>query len=286
MAEQSFNVDPHASAPTLEQSAAKVDAEAAARAAAEGDTTPSRPDWLPEQFTSVAEYTKSAAETRAALTKAQQELAELKKGQQPPAETKPATTTASTEQTPQTEADKAAAAAATKAGVDLTPFNTEFSEKGDVSEESRAKLAESLKGVLGDNARALVDQYVEGSKATVTNHHNAIFGEAGGKDGYGELVRWASTGLPKAEVEAYNKAMDSDPNTALLAVRNLKNAYEKANGRAPRLVQGDTSLGGALQGVQPFASAFEQNKAVQDPKYSKDPAYRASVISRMLVSKF
>jgi hypothetical protein len=279
--EQTFNVDPHAAAPTLEQQAAALDKAAAEKAAATPDAN-GRPDWLPEQFKSIDDYVKSATDTRAELTRAQQKLAELEKGKQSPAEPPK---TEGAEVPPQTEADKAAAEAVKAAGLDVSKFSSEFSSTGDVSEESRAALAESLKGTLGENARALVDQYIEGSKATAANARNAAFTEAGGEEAYGKMIEWAKTGLTADQIKAYNKAVegsDADINSRLLAIRGLRASYEKVNGRDPSLVKGANASPSA--DIQPFASAHEQTQAINDPRYKKDPDYRAKVLQRILAS--
>ena len=284
MAEVTFNVDPHENAPTLQQQSDALDKAAAEKAAATPDAN-GRPDWLPEQFKSIDDYVKSATDTRAELTRAQQKLAELEKGKTPdPAEKPPETTTEGTE-APQTEADKAAAEAVKAAGLDVSKFTEEFNSTGDVAEESRAALAKALEGQFGDKARALVDQYIEGSKASANNARNAAFTEAGGEDAYGKMVEWARTGLKPAEVEAYNKAVEgpgADINTRLMAIRSLRASFEKVNGRAPSLIMGENAS--TATGIQPFASVHEQTQAINDPRYAKDPDYRAAVLKRILAT--
>jgi len=278
MAEVTFNVDPHADAPTLQQQSDAQDKAAAEKAAAASAASSDRPDWLPTQFKSIDDYVKSATDTRAELTRAQQRLAELEKGEKP--STSPDTVEGAPEVTPN-DPDKAAAEAVKAAGLDVSKFAEEFSTTGDVAEENRAAIAKALEGQFGDKARALVDQYIEGSKATVTNLRNAAFNEAGGEESYGKMTEWAKASLKPAEIAAYNKAVDSgDANSMLLAIRGLRSSYEKANGRSPNLLKGENvSTAGS---VQPFMSVHEQTQAINDPRYKKDPDYRAAVLKRML----
>jgi hypothetical protein len=296
--EQTYNLDT-GKGPSLEEEAAAQDA--AAAKAAEGKPNPDRPDWLPEQFKSVEDFVKSQQDGRAEITRLQQELAALKKtGEKPaaPTEEKPA-------EKPATEGDKPAAAekaveeltkapveeqqkaaedALSKAGIDTTPFSDEFAKTGDVTEEGRAKIAEALKAQFGDQARALVDQFIDNSKAAATNYRNTAMQEAGGEDGYNAMTAWAKASMKPEEIAAYNKVVESgDINATLLAIRGLKQSYEKANGRVPNLSSGDNSAAPAAD-LAPFESAKQMVDAINDPRYKTDPAYRAQVAKRINAS--
>jgi len=265
---------PPAAPPTLEESAAVVDAAAAKRAA---DTAAaSRPDWLPPQFTTLDDYVKSATDTKAELTRAQQELAALKKGKEPAADGAPPP------ELPKAPEDAAAAAqaAADAAGFDLTPFSAKFDQTGDVPAEDRDAIAAGMKV-----SRALVDQFIDNARTAAEVSRSTAFNEVGGEEAYGAMVDWAKTSLKPAERAAFNSAVQGkDQAAALLAIRGLKQSYEAANGKAPALMRGENRPGSG-DAVLPFSSKHEQSTAIQDPRYRNDPAYRQSVINRMMVTK-
>src|SRR5690242_13263326 len=56
-----------------------INAQATNPTEAGGGTNPDRPEWLPQNFTTVEDFVKSSADTRAELTRAQQELSKFRK---------------------------------------------------------------------------------------------------------------------------------------------------------------------------------------------------------------
>lgn len=178
--------------------------------------------------------------------------------------------------------DDAAKDALDKAGIDVTPFQNEFNETRDVSEESREKLAKGLEKVFGENAREYVDAFIEGQKSRMDNYDKQGFDEAGGKDKFNEMAAWAAQNMTKEEVAKLNADFNSgDITTLKLAVNSLKASYEKAQGSEPNLIQGENQNGNAATG---FQSTAEVTKAMSDPRYKTDPAYRASVAAKMAVT--
>jgi len=257
-----------------------LNAQATNPAAAGGGADTDRPAWLPQNFNTAEDLAKSYSDTRAELTRAQQELAQLRKAD--PAGESPKAPGA--EQPAQTEAERAAAEAVTGAGLDVSTWQQEFNETRDVSEEGRAKIAKALEGQFGENARALVDDFIEGQRMRLANVEAQVHNVAGGKDQYAAMMQWAGSNLSDSEVAAYNKVMGSgDFNAMSLAVDGLKSRFTKAKGSAPNLISGDNSIGNTNAG---FTSTFEMTKAMKDPRYGKDPAYTKSVEQRAMRSNF
>ena len=60
----------------------------------------------------------------------------------------------------------------------MNPYQTECDTTGDVSEENREKIAEGLKGVLGDGARGIIDEFIEGRKLTAENDTRMFHGHS------------------------------------------------------------------------------------------------------------
>lgn len=260
---------------------------------------PNRHEWLPKEFATVEAYNASYAELRADHTRKSQELARLRgETVETPAET--------TSEEPKTETPKTAPVTPPKieepkkddeanpddpankvieaSGFDVNPYQEEYFSTGDVTPENRAKIAEGLKGVLGDNALEIVNQYIEGQKVTHANDRKMYYEEAGGEDAYHGLVTWASTNLSKEEIAAYNKAIDSgDRHAATLAIRGLRSTYEAKNGRDPNRIIGSGGANGPSSGA-PFQSSAEMTAAMRDPRYKTDEAYRANVAARIAAS--
>jgi hypothetical protein len=258
---------------------------------------PNRPAWLPDNFTKPEDIATAYKELQAKFTQTSQELAGLKKtadGTTPPpektAEELAAEEAAKAGKTPeqlaaeeaakkQSDDADAAQKAADAAGFDLAPFSEEFDTTGDVTEENRAKIADGLKSVLGDNARQLVDQYIEGFKASTANAMTDYMNAAGGEQNYVAMVSWAAEHMPKDQAEAFNRAIDSgDKSATLFAISGLKAQYEAANGRpADRITAG----GGSFTGVTGYASTAEMVRDMANPLYNTDQAFRDKVAARI-----
>lgn len=259
---------------------------------------PNRPAWLPENFKTPEDMAKSWNDQRAEITRLQQ--AAKKPGEAPapsdPArEQNPSDTPSQGQNDPareqkadqQSETDKqddAAKKVAQSAGVDLTSYQEEYNTTGDVSPESRKKLAEGLKSVLGEDAEQIVNDFIEAKKVVHQNDLKLYMDEAGGEDSYKAMIAWAAESLPDADKHAFNKQVNSgDRSATLLAISGLRARYEAANGRAPRLHKAGAGL---ATDAAPFRSSAEMRQAMSDPRYKTDPAYRDSVAARLRNSNF
>ena len=101
---------------------------------------------------------------------------------------------------------------------------------------------------------------------------------AGGDEGYTEMMGWAKSNLKEAEVKMYDQVMDQgNPLAAFFAVQALKYRFDDAKG-----VDGEM-----LQGKAPkttgdtFKSQAQVVKAMSDPQYEKDPAYRQAIYDKL-----
>ena len=107
---------------------------------------------------------------------------------------------------------------------------------------------------------------------------NDLKGVAGGDEGYTEMMTWAKANLKEAEVNMYDQVMDQgNPLAAFFAVQALKYRFDDAKG-----VDGEM-----LQGKAPkttgdtFKSQAQVVKAMSDPQYDKDPAYRQAIYDKL-----
>ncbi|MFG1395876.1 capsid assembly protein [Roseixanthobacter pseudopolyaromaticivorans] len=243
----------------------------------------------PAETQALAGTEKALADTKAELTRVQQELAALKKPATdapvtpPAADAAPVTPPAVDPPAPDA-AQEAAKDAVAAAGLNVAPWQTEFDTTGDVSAEGRDKIAEALKAQLGDQARQVVDDFIEGQKVRRSNQEAELIKAGGGADGYKDMVTWASKSLTKAEADLFDATVSSgDVNAALFAIRGLRSRFEAENGKRPQLITGGAP---AVASDAGYASRAEMTTAMSDPRYKTDPAYRKLVEQRVLQSKF
>lgn len=221
----------------------------------EGGDHVSRPEWLPEKFQSVEDMAKAYAALEAKLGGKTQD-----NPQADPANADNSQTGQNPEQ------------ALSEKGLDLSTFTAEFNAKGELSADSYAKLAAA--GFDKD----IVDNYINGQKAVAAQYETAVTTEVGGSEKYSEMVTWAKANMTDAEINAYNAAVSSgNLAQAKLAVLGLSAKFSKANGSEPRLVQGRTTS--ASEDV--FESTAQLTEAMRNPRYAKDPAYRAKVQAKL-----
>lgn len=205
-----------------------------------------RPAWLPEKF-----------QTPEALAQAYTELQKKlgSQGQQPPA-------------TP--EAPK-------KQGLDSTVLGREIAEHGKVTDAT----LQSLKDAGYDDST--ITTHVEGIKAVAQRTRSALAEAAGSEDALKAVSEWAKTGLSNEQAQAFDAALQSGNITlAQMAIRDARARYVEAEGNDPGLLKGETATTTA---DKPFDNSKEVSQAMRDPKYKKDPTYRAEVQRRLAASK-
>lgn len=163
----------------------------------------------------------------------------------------------------------------------LAEVDQEFTENGQLSEETLEKFSQM-------SSRELVDAYfryqeqnggpqrqpsVELSDAEVNQVKNSVGGEAA----YQQLTSWAADNFSPAEVEAFDSVIESGNMAAInLALQALYYRYTDAMG-----YEGQTLQGKPAQSMDVFRSQAEVVRAMNDPRYDRDPAYRQDVIEKL-----
>jgi hypothetical protein len=217
-----------------------------------------RPEWVPEKFW------KDGKADYEGLAKSYSEL-EKRLG-------KPAEAPKATEEAKAPEADKAAEDAVKAAGLDINDLYTKYSSDGQIEDSDYAALEKA--GI----PRAMVDQYIAGTEALKEVQRVSIFEEVGGKANYESAVRWAASTLSKDEITAYNRIVDTGSmEEKKLAAAGLYSRYTKSEGSRPALLSGNNT---PAQG-DVFRSTAELTRAMADPRYNTDPAYREDVASKL-----
>lgn len=248
------------------------------------ETTEGRPDWVPEKF-----YKDGSVDYKA-MAQAYAEL-EAKQSQSPQQAGKGRIER--TDEAPQAEGQTSAQPTSPIPGVTqerVSAFSAELQQEGKLSDTSYAELAQ-----LG-YSKEVVDAYVEGVMAPTktqaavkaaqdaANVRAEILSEIGGQEVLNDMIRFAKTNLSPAEQTAYNDAVFSgDAARVKLAVQGLHSRYSREIGTPPSI-----SLGGRgsmdVGGFAPFANNEAVVKAMSDPRYNSDSAYRAEVANRLAVS--
>ena len=160
----------------------------------------------------------------------------------------------------------------------ITNASAEFAEKGELTPEIMEQFSSM-------SSQELVDAYVamQGNLPTPTAdlteaETNIIKNEAGGDEGYTNLMQWSSDNLDAADIEAFDSLVDSGNSRLIrLAVAGLKAEMEKAVG-----FDGEMATGRApTQTVDVFRSQSEVVQAMSDPRYDRDSAYRQDVFEKL-----
>ena len=100
----------------------------------------------------------------------------------------------------------------------------------------------------------------------------------GGDNAYKSMLDWAGDNFSKEEVEMYDGVMESgNPNAIFFAVQALQARYNDAVGSDGQLLTGR----GAQNTDDSFKSQAELVAAMSDPRYDRDPAYRADLMRRL-----
>ena len=144
-------------------------------------TTQERPEWLQEKFKSPEDLAKAYDSLQSEYTKLTQKQAEQTK-EEPKEQPK--------DDTLEIQGENAEEALGS-VGLDFGKYSNEYNTNGSLSDSSYAEMEQ--KGI----PRNVVDQYIEGQKALVTNVQNQVYNSVGGKEQYAEMVNWAKNSLSK-----------------------------------------------------------------------------------------
>ena len=105
-----------------------------------------------------------------------------------------------------------------------------------------------------------------------------IHGLVGGQDNYNNMIGWANQNMSEQEVKLYDAVMDKgDPLAAYFAVQAMALRYQDKVGRDGQMVTGKAPK----QTADVFNSQQEMVKAMEDPRYNDDPAYRESILQKL-----
>ena len=100
----------------------------------------------------------------------------------------------------------------------------------------------------------------------------------GGDEAYGEMIQWAGSNLNESEIDQFNAVVaTNNPAAIKYAVESLSNRWRGQEGYEAPLVTGKK----ATSKSKAFRSQAELARAIADPRYSTDPAYRQDVEEKL-----
>lgn len=258
---------------------AQVEAEKAALEAGEKIAAAEAEDKLRrfEQSEAEAEPLAGKFKTPEELEKAYLEL-QKKLGQETPeTEKEPA------EEQPEAseEAPVEEEAEVSDVGKALRDYSKEYEENGSLSDEA----VEALSAM---DSKELVKEYLKFYQENAAQQQQqqvkvadelAILQSVGGPEAYQELVGWAAGNLAQEEISDFNGVVNSGNTAAIkFAVEALRNRRVAAEGNEAPLVTGRKSQGTSKDR---FRSNAELARAIADPRYGSDPAYRQDVEQKL-----
>ena len=150
-----------------------------------------------------------------------------------------------------------------------------------LSEETIGKLS-------GMDSKELLSAYLEVQKNAAAPQEtevpdlnesevNSVRNSVGGEAEYNKIVSWASENLSQEDIQSFDALVSTGNVGAIkLAVNGLKAQYENTNGYEGTMVSGKAPRSGEV-----FRSQQELVRAMNDPRYDNDPAYRQDVIEKL-----
>lgn len=146
---------------------------------------------------------------------------------------------------------------------------------------------ETLEALDGTDPRDLVNEFLAYREQNQPRESYEMTPEdvaemksiVGGEQQYDAMCSWAAENLPPEEVEVFDYVVTElgDPRAVYFAIKALNYSFREAAGYEPELLAGRTSSNSGDY----FESHAQLIEALSDPRYEKDPAYRAAVEDKL-----
>lgn len=176
-------------------------------------------------------------------------------------------------------ADPAQTAAQT-AGLDWDRLTKSVQDYGTIHDQDFAALEKI--GI----PRKEVEGYIGYIKSEAQTHVDNVHGAFGGEAGFNQMKAWVQTNLKQDEITGYNEMLNGPQwQVAAETLRTKMGLPPMAPTTGPAapalIVAPNANLAPAGGAVIPYASQAEMVAAMKDPRYGKDPAYRADVMAKV-----
>ena len=156
----------------------------------------------------------------------------------------------------------------------------ELDANGKLSDETVEALSQLDSKELIDAYQRVQSQYEDEAPASTpltSESVDAIQNAVGGTEAYNQLIGWAKDNFTTDEIAAYDSALEQgDLKTINFALQALYYRYQDAVGYDGEMIQGKPA-----QAVDGFRSQQEVVRAMGDPRYENDPAYRQDVYDKL-----
>ena len=162
----------------------------------------------------------------------------------------------------------------------FTDISQRFDQNGGLTDEDKAALTSLSSEDLIEAYFKYHTQQVGRAQQTAANQAEmkAIRDSVGGDEAYGEMIQWAGSNLTEAEVDQFNAVINTNNAASIrYAVESLSNRWKRAEGFEAPLVTGKK----APTKSKGFRSQAELARAIADPRYQSDPAYRMDVEEKL-----
>lgn len=107
---------------------------------------------------------------------------------------------------------------------------------------------------------------------------NVVKNSVGGEAEYNNIVSWAGQNLDQNSINAFDGIVETGNTDAIkIAIAGLRAQYENANGYEGRMLSGKAPESSG----DVFRSQAEVVKAMSDPQYDMDPAYRQDILEKL-----
>jgi hypothetical protein len=222
---------------------------------------------ISEQERQLAGKYNSAEELEAAYLALQKKLGEKGAEEEP--------------QEPQEEAEEPEEVEEVEEDISLLLKISEEAEGGEFSEET----LKALEGLSSTDVANMFLAYQERNpagpqKIELSEQDVAeMKGIVGGEQEYQAMCSWAAENLPPEEVQVFDYVVTElgDPRAVYFAIQAMNYRFREAVGFEPQLLGGRSpSDKGDV-----FESHAQLVAAMNDPRYDKDPAYRAAVEAKL-----
>ncbi|MGY6517461.1 MAG: capsid assembly protein [Lysobacteraceae bacterium] len=147
----------------------------------------------------------------------------------------------------------------------------EYERDGKIGEETLKAL--EAQGIT----RSQVTAYVQAQEAM----SQMAYAVAGGQEQYQAMLKWGADTLSTDEKTAFDAAIDAGPVAFAKALRDLHTRYQNEATFEGRTVD----AANVKSGGEFFRSKDEMVKAMSDPRYKTDSAYRDSVAQKLAASE-
>ena len=162
----------------------------------------------------------------------------------------------------------------------INSASEEFEKSGELTPETMDKFSEmSSKDLVEAYMKMQQDSPAVEPDGDISDAQvNQVKNYVGGEQAYSNIVNWASQNLDQQSIEAFDSIVNNGSVEAIqLAVSGLKSQYEAANGYEGTMYSGKAPN----DSKDVFRSQAELVRAMGDPRYENDPAYRQDIINKL-----